>query len=227
MRRWYISTRAKLGLALAGASLVSVLLFAIGAWRNDSLLWDYFVWNLLLAWVPLGVMLWLERVLRRKLWSSWQALILTVLLVGFLPNAFYLTTDIIHLYEVERVDVLFDIVMFSSFIFNAFLIGLFTVYLLHNELRKRWSARMSLLVIYGVLLLVSFAIYIGRDLRWNTWDVVLHPTSVLFDVSDRLLNITAHPDLFYVTFSFFAFLASVYTVVWIAGRALRQQNHAK
>ncbi len=227
MRRWYVSSRARLGLALLAASLVSLLLFAIGAWRNQSLLWDYFVWNLFLAWVPLLLMLWLEKVLRRKLWSSWQALLLSVAVVGFLPNAFYLTTDIIHLQEVARVDVLSDTVMFISFIFNAFLLGVITLYLWHNELRKRWSPRASWLLVSGVLLVTSFAIYIGRDLRWNTWDIVVNPASVLFDVSDRLLNITSHPELFYITFGYFLFVLSVYVVVWQVARLLRQQNHSR
>jgi len=222
-----LSTRARLGLALAIASLVSVLLFAIGALRNHSSMWHYFVWNLFLAWVPLALMLWLERILRHKLWSSWQALITTVLVIIFLPNAFYLTTDILHLQEVQRVDMLSDIVMLSSFVFNAFVIGLCTVYLLHSEIRRRRSEYVSWLAMGGVLLVTSFAIYIGRDLRWNSWDIAVNPASVLFDVSDRLLNITSHPELFYVTLSFFLFITSIYVVAWYAARALRQQNHSR
>jgi uncharacterized membrane protein len=224
MRRWYLSTRSRLGIALVAASLVSVGLFLLGAWRNESWLWNYFVWNLFLAWLPLGLMLYLEKVLRRKVWSSWQALGITGLLVVFLPNAFYMTTDIIHVQEVARVDLLSDVVMLSSFICNAFVIGLLTLSLLHGELRKRVSERAGWFIMSGVLLTVSFAIYIGRDLRWSSWDIALNPTSVLFDVSDRLLNIGAHPELFYVTLSFFLFLLSVYAVIWYVARVLRRQQ---
>src|SRR6185369_16340493 len=126
--KWYISTRARLGIALGAASIASVGLWAVDALYNHS--WDgvYLAWNLFLAWVPLALMLWLEKVLRRKLWSSWQALLITTVFVAFLPNTFYLTTDIIHLQEVPRVDIVFDIVVFMSFVMNAFIIGLISVY---------------------------------------------------------------------------------------------------
>jgi uncharacterized membrane protein len=222
--KWYISTRARLGLALAIASIASVALWFIAALRNNS--WDfaYLAWNLFLAWVPLGLMLWLEKVLRRKLWSSWQALLITIAFVTFLPNTFYLTTDIIHLQEVPRVDIVFDIVVFMSFVMNAFIIGLISVYMFHIELRKRLSVAKSWALLSMLLLLVSFAIYIGRDLRWNTWDILLNPASILFEVSDRLLAPAQHPELFSTTIGFFVLIMSTYAICWYIARALRQQK---
>jgi uncharacterized membrane protein len=222
--KWYISTRARLGLALGVASLVSVALWGVAALRNHS--WDlaYLSWNLFLAWIPLLLMLWLEKVLRRKVWSSWQALLITVAFVSFLPNTFYLTTDVIHLQEVPRVDLIFDVVMFMSFILNAFLLGLISVFMFHIELRKRLTVAKSWSLLGALLLIVSFAIYIGRDLRWNTWDILLNPASILFEVSDRLLAPTQHPELFSITLGFFALITSIYVVVWYVARALRQQK---
>src|SRR5262245_16128949 len=121
--RWYVSTRARLGLALIGASLVSMFLFVIGALQNQT--WDfwYLNWNLFLAWLPLLLALWLERILAHKVWSAWQALVVTFLYLGFLPNAFYVTTDVIHLQEVPRIDLMYDVVMLSMFVFTSFIIG--------------------------------------------------------------------------------------------------------
>ncbi len=222
--RWYLSTRTRLGLALFGASLVSVLLFLAGAWRNQSWTFWYLIWNLLLAWIPLLMMLWLERILRGKVWSAWQALLVTFLFVVFLPNAFYMVTDIIHLQEVPRLDLIYDVVMFDSFIFTAFILGLVSIYLLHAELRKRLSIRWSWMLVLVTLFVTSFAVYIGRDLRWNTWDVLLNPASILFEVSDGLLHPTAHHELFSLTLSFFVFLTTMYVVTWFIGRSARQQK---
>jgi uncharacterized membrane protein len=222
--KWYISTRARLGLTLAAASVASVGLWFVAALRNHS--WDfaYLSWNLFLAWIPLGLMLWLEKVLRRKLWSSWQALVITIAFVTFLPNTFYLTTDVIHLQEVPRVDLVFDVVVFMSFIMNAFIIGLISVYMFHVELRKRLSVAKSWSLLATLLLLISFAIYIGRDLRWNTWDIILNPASILFEVSDRLLAPAQHPELFSTTLGFFVLITATYVVGWYAARVLRQQK---
>lgn len=219
-----MSTRSRLGLALGCSSLASVALFAAGALRNHSVTFEYLIYNLFLAWIPLGLSLWLERMLRTRLWSSWPPFLLTLFWLGFLPNAFYMISDYIHLQEVTRVDLLYDIITFSSFILNAFALGLISLYLVHSELRKRVSPRVSWLLMTITIFLTSFAIYIGRDLRWNTWDVLLNPASILFDVSDRLLAPHAHPEMFSTTFGFSVLIGSIYVVVWHVARALRQQR---
>ncbi|HEX7963602.1 MAG TPA: DUF1361 domain-containing protein [Candidatus Saccharimonadales bacterium] len=220
--RWYVSTRARLGLALVSSSLASVLLFAAAALRNHSLTFDYLAYNLFLAWIPLLLTLWLQRMLRTRLWSSWPPFLLTLFWLGFLPNTFYMISDYIHLQDVPRVDFMLDVIMFSSFILNAFILGLISLYLVHGELRKRVSLKVSWYMMAATIFLTSFAIYIGRDLRWNTWDVLLNPASILFDVSDRLLAPHQHPEMFTTTFGFTVLISSIYVTVWCCARILRQ-----
>ena len=219
--RFYVSVRARLGLALALSSLVSVGLYVVGALNNHSTAFAYLNWNLFLAWVPLGLTLTLERTLRQHLWSSWRALILTVLWIAFLPNTFYMISDFIHVQDVQRVNLLYDIVMFASFIFNSVILGFVSLFLIHKELLKRLNKMVSGSLITTVLLACSFAIYLGRDLRWNTWDVLLNPAGILFDVSDPVLNPRAHAQTFSTTLSFFVLLGSLYLVAWHIARNLR------
>ena len=80
--RWYIAT---LGLATAS----SICLLTAESFQAGMLVHGYLLWNIILAWLPFGLALWLVRVLRRQLWSSWAALFLTVAWVVFLPNSFY------------------------------------------------------------------------------------------------------------------------------------------
>jgi len=222
--RWYLTTRSRLGLALGCSSLVSIALFGVEAVRDNSIRFDYLVYNLFLAWIPLGLTLWLIHMLRTRLWSSWPSFLLTLFWLGFLPNTFYMISDYIHIQDIASGDLLFDVIMFSSFILNAFILGLVSLFLIHSELRKRVSSHTSWWMMSAAIFLVSFAIYIGRDLRWNTWDVFLNPASILFDVSDRLLNPKAHPEMFSTTFGFGVLIASIYVVVWYLARALRQQK---
>lgn len=224
--KWYVSTRSRLALALVTASMASVLLWAIGALRNGNPDFAYLIWNLFLAWVPLGIMLWLEKILRRKLWSSWQALVITAAFVAFLPNTFYVTTDVIHLQEFPRADLIYDVIVFTSFIINAFILGLICMYMLHTELRRRLSTQKSWTLLSGVIVLSSFAIYIGRDLRWNTWDILLNPASILFEVSDRLLAPGQHPEVFWTTVGYFILIMSTYVTGWYVAKVLRQQKIA-
>lgn len=218
-----MSSRIRLGLALAGASMASILFYLLASLENDNFEYSYLVWNLALAWLPLVLVLWLVRVLHSRVWSSWLPLVITLAWLGFLPNSFYMITDYIHLYEVVRVNVLFDVVMFTSFILNGLILGYLSVCLVHQEFLKRLSRRTSAVLIGGILLMTSFAIYIGRDLRWNTWDIMFNPASVIFDVSDRLINPGAHPQVVSTTISFFVLLSTIYIVVWQLMRAARTQ----
>lgn len=219
-----MSSRIRVGVALACASLVSIVLYFIAGFENGEFAYSYLLWNLGLAWIPLLLVLWLQRVLRTRIWSGWLPLLITLAWISFLPNSFYMITDYIHLHEQDRMNVLFDLVMFTSFILNAVILGYLSLYLMHQELLKRLSTRATTLVVGGILLLTSFAIFIGRDLRWNTWDVVLNPASVIFDVSDRLINPGDHPQMFSTTLSFFVLLVSVYIVIWQMMRAARTQK---
>jgi len=226
MRKVYLSARARLGLALAATSITSVILYFTGVWGRHEHDFAYMIWNLLLAWVALGVTLFLERTLHRTYWSSWYALAVTLVWILFLPNTFYMVTDFIHVRELTPDSLLTGIFMFSSFIFNGLILGIISVYIVHRELLQRMAARAAWLLVAGILLLCSFAMYIGRELRWNSWDVVFNPSSLLFDVTDRLINAKEHPHMWPATFSFFALIASMYVVVWFMARVARGQRES-
>lgn len=223
MRRRYLSTRVRLGLALGFSSLVSIGLYAVGPWNQYDPDFIYMVWNIFLAWLGLGATLWLERVLHRNVWSSWYALLVTVLWLIFVPNTFYMLTDFIHIHELIPADLVSGVVMLSSFILNGIVLGLISLYIVHRELLKRVKPRLAASLIGAVILVCSFAIYVGRELRWNTWDIIINPSSVLFDVTDRVLHPAAHPGMLHITLGFFVLIASTYIVTWHLARAVRQQ----
>jgi uncharacterized membrane protein len=218
------SPRERVVVSLAGLTGVSICLFFAGAVANRSLQFDYLLWNLFLAWVPLGIVVLLVRSLRHNLWSSWRPLGLTLLWLVLLPNSFYMISDFVHIQDVARHNLLYDVVMFTAFIFTAALLGFSSLYIVHTELRKRMRMQSSSVVVAGILFLCSFAIYLGRDLRWNSWDVLLNPAGILFDVSDHLIHPWQSGEMFTTTLSFFILLGSLYVVGWQFGEATRQEK---
>lgn len=206
---------------LGASSLVSVGLFLLDAWKNHSYEFSYLIWNLTLAWVSLLATLWLEGVLLRRLWSSWYAMFVTAVWLVFLPNTFYMISDFIHIQTLGQTDVLYGVVMFTSFIINGVMLGFLSLFIVHQELLKRLRSRQAGGLIALVVLICSFAIYIGRELRWNTWDLITNPASVLIDVSDRVLNPREHPQALTTTTSFFVLLMSLYAVFWYSTRLSR------
>lgn len=201
--------------ALVYLTLVSAGFFVAGAVSNHNLEFWYLLWNLFLAWIPLLIGLWLVQVIKTKPWSGWQGMILSLIWLAFLPNSFYMISDFIHLQDYQRVDVVYDTAMFASFVLTSLFLGYASLHLVHVELARRFRNRITAWVwISAILALCSFAIYLGRDLRWNSWDVLTSPAGILFDVSDIVLHPTEHMLAFTTTLTFFVLLLSVYIVVW-------------
>jgi uncharacterized membrane protein len=208
-------------IALGISTLVSAGLFAYGAWRNQSLEFSYLLWNLFLAWLPLIFAVRLVSVLQRKLWSSWEAMAASLLWLVFLPNSFYMISDFIHLQDVRRVDILYDTVMFTSFIYTGVTLGFSSLYLIHLQFRRRFSRQTAATWVAFTLLVSSAAVYVGRDLRWNSWDILTNPGGLLFDISDRLLHPAQYPQMLVAIISFFVLLMSMYGLLWRGARLLR------
>lgn len=183
----------------------------VGAVRNDSFDYWYLPYNLLLGLLPLGIMLWLKQLQATWPWRSWRVVAVEVAWLLFLPNSFYIVTDFIHLYRVARVDVVQDIAMLMQFSVAGLLAGFISVYIFHRLLLKKMSTTISWIVVNGVFLLSSFAIYLGRELRWNSWDVAVQPAAILADI----VYICRQPmPAVSTTLSFFITLASLYLVGW-------------
>ena len=131
-------------------------------------------------------------------------------------------SDFIHLQDVQTVDVLYDDVMFTSFIYTGVLLGFSSLYLIHLHFKRRFSSPVAAWWIAFTLFICSVAVYVGRDLRWNSWDVLTNPGGLLFDISDRLLHPSGYPQMFVTIISFFVLLVSMYSLVWRGTRLLRQ-----
>lgn len=175
----------------------------------------YLCWNLLLGLIPLVLALILTNQLTKRPWVSLPMLVLTAAYVGFLPNSFYIATDFIHVQYASNQTIVFDIVMILLFTLAGLLAGLASVYLVHKELIKRLGPTKPAWIIGGLLLACSFALYLGRFLHWNTWDVLANPAGIIFDVSDRVTRPLSSHQLVSSTLLFFIMLSSVYSAFWI------------
>lgn len=207
--------------ALVATNGLSVLLFGLRLIGAENFRYWFMLWNLFLAWIAPLIAWWLARRLRHSSWATWQNVLLTVLWLGFLPNSFYMVSDLIHIQQTGEISIYFDTVLFTSFIFNGFIAGFVGMFLVHRHLAKRLSIRRTWLCIVGIFMLSSYAIYLGRVLRWNTWDALVQPAALLFDVSDNILNPLAHPQAFVVTVSFTLLITGFYVVAWEYIKAIR------
>jgi uncharacterized membrane protein len=83
------------------------------------------------------------------------------------------------------------------------------------QLVQVWIARKSSLLMawsfVGICLMLSgFGIYLGRFLRWNSWDIVSNPGSLLGDIWERFADPLAHGQTWGVTLGFGGLLLVAY-----------------
>ena len=199
--------------ALNSLTIGSLILFVLRLFINWSIDYWYLSWNLILAFIPLFIMSFLIRWLKKHRMSHPSSMALIFVWLSFLPNSFYIITDYIHLLDTKSVSIMLDIILIFLVTLTGLIAGFASVHMFEKQLMKRYSRQFSRGAIIAIFLASSFAIYLGRYLRWNTWDIVLNPAGLLFDVSDRLINPTAYSNTFSTTAIFFVFLTLMYFAI--------------
>jgi uncharacterized membrane protein len=160
-----------------GALLIALRIGMVHKWRYLAL-----VWNLFLAWLPLAFALAVHRRHQRGERRGWKLYSLAFLWLLFLPNAPYIFTDLIHLFTRFFPHFWPDLIVLLLIAFTGFLLGFLSLYLMQAVVTERWGGIAGWLFTIGATGLCSCGIYLGRFLRWNSWDVVTHPVAVTHDL---------------------------------------------
>ena len=167
--------RARRAFAIAGllaASVLCVGLLELRIRETGDGFYRFLVWNLFLAWVPL-VLAGAAYARSRRGVDPLTAALLVAWLV-FFPNAPYLLTDFIHLTQ-GPAPLWYDALMLSAFAWTGLLLGFSSLYLVQLILRRAFGVAVSWFGVFCSLALASIGVYIGRFVRLNSWDVLLHP----------------------------------------------------
>lgn len=195
--------------ALFAASVLCVALLELRIRETGNGFYRFLVWNLFLAWVPLAFAVAAYARSRRGVDPLAAALLVPWLL--FFPNAPYLLTDFIHLEE-GPAPLWYDALMLSAFAWTGLLLGFASLYLVQLILRRAFGAAVAWLGVFGALALASIGVYIGRFVRLNSWDVLLHPRDVVEVVHARL--VAEPPEMAQALVALTAFLSVAYLVVY-------------
>lgn len=176
----------RLAVALAAAASVACLAllgtrFALA--REDALGW--LAWNLFLAWIPLAAALAASRAPTSGPWRALRASLLAGWLL-FLPNAPYLITDLIHLPGRTPAALSIDIPLFGAFAATGLLIFLVCLRVVHRRALARTAPGPAWALVLACVWLASAGIYLGRVLRWNSWDLIGDPTRQVAELAAHL-----------------------------------------
>lgn len=177
---------------LAGLVAWCMALLVARAVYSGEVRFAFLVWNLFLALVPVGMALVLRWVAAVKGHLALQAALLAAWL-AFLPNGPYLVTDFIHLWSRPPVPLWFDVAMLSSFAATGALLCYNSVADVETVIGRRFGTMWGSAVALGSLALCGVGIYLGRFLRWNSWDLLTSPANIGRDALGAFADPLAEP----------------------------------
>ncbi|HEY0787004.1 MAG TPA: DUF1361 domain-containing protein [Thermoanaerobaculia bacterium] len=159
--------------------------------RTDSSAYTFLAWNLFLATVPLVAAASLLSMHRARGPATLQLLAFAVWLL-FLPNAPYILTDFIHLKESESIPLWYDIALLASGAGTGVLFAYASTAYVQAVVADRLGRLAGWAVAFVAFVLSGFGIYLGRFLRWNSWDALTEPARVFHDIVPRVVDPLAH-----------------------------------
>jgi len=160
-------------------SLFSIGLMIFRIIYTGHLLFAFLAWNLFLALVPFAIS---KKMKDASINKKWKFMLAALLWVVFLPNAFYIITDLFHLDMNEGVPLWYDLALLWSFAWTGLLFGILSVQEMEMLFEKNLGKKPDLLFVLPVMALSGFGVYIGRYLRFNSWDVLTSPLQLINDI---------------------------------------------
>lgn len=156
------------------ASLVAITLLLLRVKITHSMHLLFLIWNLFLAIVPYFLSSNIHNNFfdkSKKIQNSVYALMWLL----FIPNTFYILTDFTHLHFKNTFQFGLDMLILLSFSFAGFYIGLLSLQHIHQLTMAKYGNKTGNLFIVIISFLSAFGIYLGRVLRFNSWDIVTKP----------------------------------------------------
>ena len=205
---------------LGGASLVCIGLIVARMWYSHTYHYWFLMWNLALAWVPLLVAAVAYRVTpATRALRYVLVLAAAVVWLVFFPNAPYILTDFLHLGSMgDIVPGWYDVLMLFWFAWAGLMLGIVSLYLMQGIVTRSLGASAGWVFVVAAAGLGSFGIYLGRFLRWNSWDLVSRPGSLAEQLVGRVTDRASQPRLLGFTLMFALLFLFIYVAVYIFAR---------
>ncbi len=202
-------------------TVLCVSLVAVRIHYTSKVTFVFLLWNIFLAIIPYIIsttlVLYSDRITNR-----WALLIPFLFWLCFFPNAPYILTDLFHLKPRAGVPYWYDLALILFFAWNGLMLGYASVMDMQAVITRHFNKWIGWAMAIASLILGSFGIYLGRYLRWNSWDVISSPTGLLRDIAVRVLDPIAHPQTYGVTIIFSAFLVIGYLLITQFASAYRK-----
>lgn len=202
----FLHYNKRINLSLLVFATYCLGLLLLRAKITQSIYLFFLIWNLMLAVIPYLISSYLS--LNFSRYKKWNTVIIFCVWLAFLPNSFYIITDLVHIVRSKGNLFYLDLIIISSFAITGFLLGLLSIIEMEKTVQefnfKPKTIRNGLLII---CLLNGFGIYIGRVLRFNSWDILSNPIELFSTLMTELISLET--VLFSFHFGTFIYLALI------------------
>jgi uncharacterized membrane protein len=181
-----ILQRSEIERLLIASTFFSCFLVALRVFHTRTPQFMFMGWNLFLAYLPYLLSAWLTA---KQICRSFLFILSTVWLL-FIPNTFYMLTDLFHLIDRRNPQspAWYDLALIFSFAWNGLLLGVLSVRQMQKLLVPGQSVLRGNVFLYCTMFLCSLGVYIGRYLRYNSWDVVSNPLQLTADIVGMIIH---------------------------------------
>lgn len=194
------------------SSLLGVMFYLARVWWSGHIHHFSLMWNLFLAWIPYACALCMAVLYSRRA-SAWQYIIPSLVWLLFFPNAAYLVTDLVKLNERPPVPYWYDVAFFATMAWTGLLLAVASLQIVQRMVKESVGIIASWMLVFAVIGLNGVGIYLGRFLRWNSWDVLTDPLQIMRDAVMPFLHPIAYRQSVAVILVFSALLLVCYVSV--------------
>lgn len=183
-------------------SVFALLLLIFRMFKVENPNYIFLAWNLFLAFIPY----WVSNFVTKQDKFKFLHIPLLCIWLLFLPNSPYILTDLFHLRQWHGMPLWFDLVMVCSFALIGFILLYKSIIDVVQFFKKHFPGNYLNFSLPLLFLLVAFGLYLGRYLRFNSWDAMNHP----FRLVRASYHTAFHKDTIGFTVIFAAFMWLVY-----------------
>lgn len=151
--------------------ILPLLLLAARSVYYHSNAYMFYPFNLLLAVVPV----FLSRQLNKSNALNPKSIAVFAGWLLFFPNAPYLLTDVLHFKQRAGIPLWYDLLLVLSAAWAGLAACFISLLQVEAFITKLTGKKISAAIIAVLLFTTSSGIYLGRFLRYNSWDVFVKP----------------------------------------------------
>jgi uncharacterized membrane protein len=114
----------------------------------------------------------------------------------------------------------YDLILILSFAWAGLLFGFVSLMDIEKVLESYVGKGKTTFISIGFLFLSGFGIYIGRYLRWNSWDIILSP----FALSSDILSKISHPIYYSRAWGLTLFIGLLLNLIYFSFKLFSQEK---